>query len=130
MILVKYKDNYADEFDVEGYAVYENEEEFEKKFVDFVIDNGHYYGDDDYDDDDYEFIDDSDGYDDELSIDSLQDALGSDIELSVCVGSNECIDYDSVQDFYDSFTIRDISNEEADVFSKLFDGNVVGMFPF
>jgi len=108
MILVKYESNYADEFDVEGYAVYKNKEAFEREFINYINDEDN----------------------DELSTDSLQDVLDSDIEPCVSVGSNECIDYDSVQDFYDSFTIRDISQKEADVFSKLFDGNVVGMFPF
>jgi len=47
---------------------------------------------------------------------------------SFCVGTNEEIEYDTLEDFTNAFQMAEITEEEAKVFSKFF-GNEFGFFP-
>lgn len=82
-ILVKFSDNYADEFDVDGFMVIDKDQ-FNKEV--------------------------------EL-IKRLFDEYG---EHEFYFGTNEALSYDNFNQWFDTFSVTDITDAEADVLNRLF----------
>lgn len=83
MKLIKYNDNYADEFDVEGFLILTDEE-----------------------------------WENQLHISKLVfDTLGS---VEIYFGTNEFIEYDSFDEWLNTFKVKDISDELAKEIIEIF----------
>ena len=91
MKLIKYKSNWADEMDVQGWSVMSpmRHAAWEDSWADHFKDEGNY---------------------------------------SFSVGTNEDIEYDSIEEFLKEFKVVDITESEADTLVKLF-GKSYGFFP-
>jgi hypothetical protein len=94
--LVKYDNNYADEFDLEGFYVMEGEskKDIQKQLLCTEYDEeGEKTGE--------EF---------------------TNFPFERYFGSNECIEYEDKKDYLSCFTIEEITLEESNVLNKLFGG--------
>lgn len=117
MVLVKFYSNYADEFDCEGFALYESMEEFKRSLLITWI-MGH---DGDWNRKTYE----------NLSMKELEEmaskTLGEDFEMGF--GTNEELFFENFNDFENSFSCREITSIEAEIIKKYFDSKY-GLFPY
>jgi len=49
--------------------------------------------------------------------------------VEMCFGTNECLDFQSFDDLFDSLEFSSMSAEMVDTLEALFDGNTFGWFP-
>ena len=120
MVLVTFNDNYADEFDCDGFSVYNSKEEFLIDLYRSWLEN----------------IEDIDDDLDELSLEELiklEKKHRKTNEFEMYFGTNEAFYYNSFKDYKDAFEIKEITDDEYKVIKKLFLGNsysnAYGFFP-
>lgn len=118
-LLVRFDDNWADEIDVEGFAIYKTREEYDEAMEDFLCEKLEVEKEElrahleKVENEDDESEDDDDDFDESFCI---------------YVGSNEDIEYYSISDFKNNFSIDEITDEEYETIAKLI-GYRYGSFP-
>lgn len=146
MLLVKFKGNYADEFDVEGFKIYNDDEEFSKAIHNFIEDQGlelvpqskvdkemaearklyEEEGQDDFDSFD-EYLEEYFLCSEDMML------LGGKVyyqqEFEWYFGSNESIEFENVDDLLHCFKTIYINDVTADHLKGLFNGRKFGIFP-
>ena len=113
-LFVKFDDNWADEIDVEGFAIYKTREEYDEAMEEFLCEElemekeelRDYLAKKDNEDEDEEF----------------------DESFSIYVGSNEYIDYYSISEFKNRFYVQEITDDEYKTIDKII-GSSFGDFP-
>lgn len=106
MILVTYKGNWADEMDLFGYCIYDNEKEFQQDILDDLAERGYSYK-------------------------TFDEILKDENDKGYCFscGSNQEVWYNSIKHFVNAFTINTISDKEAKIIEKYL-GVCQGNWPF
>jgi NurA-like 5'-3' nuclease len=92
MLLVKFDDNWADEMDVSGFKLFDNLDAWNAAIAEFKAEKEIVDGEDNEDN----------GY------------------FEVCFGTNEYIEYETVEEFLTQFDITEISDAAAAVIETLF----------
>lgn len=135
MVFVSFEDNYADEFDVYGLALYKTREEFlldlYKTWLFEYLESGECpevegylkANDEDFDD-----------YFEKVTLEELKgfikaaDKYYEDNEQEFYFGTNEAVIYESFKEFQKCFKVKDITDEEYKTLKK-FIGETYGVFP-
>lgn len=136
MVLVKFNDNYADEFDVFGFAIYNSKEDFllelYKTWLFEYLESGNcpklefilQENDLDFDD----FFEEATIKDLEPYLEASDTYYQEDSPREFYFGTNEEVIYESFDEFKNAFEIKDISKNEFNTIKNLF-GDVYGVFP-
>lgn len=112
-VLVKFRDNWADEMDVYGSRVMTKEDW--EKYIHIATECFQDY---------YNHIE-NENQNDDSDVENYWDEYGS---IEFCIGSNESIEYMSVAAFKSCFTVVEITDNEAEVLMKCGLDNF-GFFP-
>lgn len=115
MLLVKFRDNYADEFNVNGFTFLKNKEEFELLLVQTWLESSW------------------EGNLKDLwssSFEVLKEVLDEEAnyEQEFYFGSNQELIFENFEDFCSSFTTKEVSDEEYNLLVSLF-GTKYGYLP-
>ena len=116
MVLVKFYSNYADEFDCEGFCLYDNMEEFKRiLLITWLIHHG-----DEWDSRKFK----------KFSIEELENMVAptSKQNMEMSFGTNEEFIFEDFEDFEDSFRCQEITKIEAEIIKKYF-GSKYGFYP-